>query len=219
MRRREFITLLGSAAAAWPVVARAQQIMPVIGFLDPTSPENNAIFFRAFREGLKEAGYVEGENVAILYRSAENQSDRLPELAADLVRRRVAVITTFSNGALAAKAATSTIPIVFNIAEDPVKAGLVASLARPGGNMTGTNFLAAELTAKRLELLRELVPAAARVAVLINPTTRSAESTLHDVEATARSTMLEIQITRPAAAKRLTSPSKAFHELGPTLCS
>jgi ABC-type uncharacterized transport system substrate-binding protein len=199
VRRREFITLLGGMAAAWPLAARAQRAaMPVIGLLNPTSPDNTqADRLRAFREGLKEIGYVDGENVAFEYRWADGQNDRLPELAAELVRLRVAVI--FASGgstiALAAKRATTTIPIVFIVNEDPVKLGLVTSLARPSGNLTGINIFNAELTAKRLGFLRELVPGAIRVAVLVNPANAViAETTLKEVEPAARATGLQIQV-------------------------
>jgi putative ABC transport system substrate-binding protein len=211
VRRREFITLLGGAAAAWPVAARAQQpAMPVIGFLAPTSPDTYADLLRAFRQGLKGIGYVEGENVAIEYRWAENQIDRLPALAAELVRRRVGVIATGGGAAAAsaAKAATTTIPIVF---EDPVRLGLVASLARPGGNLTGINFLIAELTAKRLELLRELVPAAARVAVLVNPANATiAETTLRDVEPAARAMGLQVQVLNASTSREINVAFETF---------
>ena len=196
MKRREFITLIGGAVATWPLAARAQQpAMPVIGWLDPTTADAGADRLRVFRQGLKDTGYVEGDNVAIVYRFAENQVDRLPELAADLVRRQVTVIATFASGPLPAKAATTTIPIVFLAAEDPVRLGLVASLARPGGNATGINFLNNELAAKRLELLHQLVPAATRVAALVNPAFAiNAEAPLRDVEVAARAFGLKIQV-------------------------
>jgi putative ABC transport system substrate-binding protein len=213
MRRREFITLLGGAAA-WPLAARAQQpAMPVIGFLDPRSPHTLADQLRAFRRGLNEAGFDEGRNVAIEYRWAENQLDRLPALAAELVRRRVAVIATNGGAAaaFAAKAATTTIPIVFMAGEDPVKLGLVASLARPGGNLTGVNLVISELTAKRLGLLRELVPGAARVAVLVNSAnTANAETTLRDVEPPARSMGLQIQILKASTSREIEAAFATF---------
>jgi putative ABC transport system substrate-binding protein len=210
MRRREFITLLGGAASAWPLAARAQQpAMPVIGVLDPRSPGTFEGPLRAFRQGLKETGYVEGENVTIEYRWADNQIDRLPALAAELVRRQVAVIAATGGSALAAKAATSTIPIVFVSPEDPVRLGLVASLARPGGNLTGVNFINAELTAKRLELLRELVPGTARVAVLVNPA-RTAESTLRDVEPAARARGLQIRLLNASTSREIEAAFATF---------
>ena len=204
MKRREFITLLGGAAVAWPVAAHAQQAtMSVIGFIDPTSPDTAPHRLAGFRQGLKETGYVEGENLAIVYRFAENQVERLPEQAADLVRRQVAVIVTFANGSMAAKAATTTIPIVFISGEDPVKLGLVASLARPGGNLTGINLLSAELVAKRLELVRELVPGATRVSVLVNPTGPSSETTLRDALSAARAIGLEIRVLNASTSREI----------------
>jgi ABC-type uncharacterized transport system substrate-binding protein len=196
--RRKLITLLGGVAAAWPLGARAQQqAMPVVGFLNAVSREGFAERIAAVRQGLKEAGYVEGENVTIEYRWAENQLDRLPALAADLVRKRVAVIlaTGGTAPAIAAKAATSTIPIVFTIPEDPVQLGLVASLSKPGGNLTGVNLFVGELVAKRLELLRELVPAMSRVAVFVNPANSTrAESQVREVESAGHAMGLRIQI-------------------------
>jgi putative tryptophan/tyrosine transport system substrate-binding protein len=211
VKRREFITLLGGAAAAWPLAARAQQpAMLVIGFLNPASPDTFADELRAFHRGLKESGHVESENVAIIYRWAENQLDRLPALAADLVQRQVAVIVTIAGGALAAKAATTTIPIVFITGEDPVRRGLVASLARPGGNLTGINFFSAELAAKRLELLRELVPTATRVAVLVNPAGPAAERALRDVEPAARAMGLQIQVLNASTSREVNAAFATF---------
>jgi len=199
IERRKFLATLGGAAA-WPLAARAQQsAMPVIGFLGAVSPYGFTERLRAFRQGLKDAGYAEGENIAIEYRWAESQLDRLPELAADLVRRRVTVIVATGGAvpAIAAKAATTTIPIVFTVPEDPVRLGLVASLARPGGNATGINFFASELVEKRLGLLRELVPNAVRVAVLVNPADASnTEATVKGVETVAHAMALQVQFFR-----------------------
>ena len=198
MRRREFITLIGGAMAAWPLAARAQQpAMPVVGFIRDGSAEANARNAAAFRKGLNETGYVEGQNVTVEYHWLEGQYDRVPALMADLVRRRVAVIVTpsIATVALAAEAATATIPIVFGIGEDPVQRGLVANMARPGGNATGANFLATEVAAKRLRLLHDLLPKAVRVAVLVNPASASnTESTLREVQEAAPALGLNIEI-------------------------
>jgi putative ABC transport system substrate-binding protein len=214
IHRRAFITLLASASAAWPLAARAQQpAPPVIGLLDPRSPDAAADRLRAFRLGLKDVGYVEGENVTIIYRFAEDQFGRLPELAAELVRRRVTVIAASATAAApAAKAATTTIPIALIAAEDPVRLGLVASLARPGGNLTGINFVSGELTAKRLDLLRELLPRAARVAVLVNPAdATNTASTLRDVEAAARAIGLQVQVLKADTPREINA---AFENIG-----
>ena len=204
--RRELLTALGGAAAAWPLAASAQQpAMPVIGFLHPTSPDTYAERLRAFREGLKDAGFIEGENVAIEYRWADNQSDRLPVLAAELVRRQVAVIVAgITSAAFAAKTATTKVPIVFSSPEDPVGLGLVASLARPDGNLTGINWFASEVAAKRLELLRELVPGAAHVALLVqSANVRIAEATVRDVEAAARAMGLQIRVLNANTSREI----------------
>ncbi len=213
MRRRQFITLLGGAAVVVPFGARAQQAtMPVIGFLHPTSPDANADRLRAFRQGLKDTGYVEGENVAIEYRWAEAQFDRLPALAAELVHRQVAVIVAGTLSAVvAAKAATTVIPIVFAVAEDPAALGLVASLARPGGNLTGINFFNYELVAKRLELLRELVPGAASVAVLVNPTIAGpTEITVKGVDAAARAIGLQVRVLNASTSHEIDAAFATF---------
>jgi putative ABC transport system substrate-binding protein len=213
MRRRAFITLLGGAAA-WPVTASAQQAaLPVIGLLDPRSPDALVDRLRGFRRGLNERGFVEGENVAIESRWADNRMDRLPELAADLVRRQVAVIVTPGGlaSALAAKAATTAIPIVFVVADDPVKLGLVASLARPDGNLTGINFFTGELTAKRLELLRELMPAATRVAVLVNPANpANADTASREAGTAARAIGVQIQIFNATTSREISAAFATF---------
>ena len=196
MRRREFIKLIGGSAVAWPVAARAQQpAMPVVGFINSASAQNYTRQLEAFLKGLDENGYVDGRNVAVEYRWAEGQNDRMPTLAADLVRRQVAVITAFgSAAAIAAKAATKTIPIVFNLADNPVRLGLVGSLARPSENLTGINFFSTELVAKRLELIRELVPNATRVSMLVNPTYPDTEPAVRDAAAAAHSLGLQIRV-------------------------
>jgi putative ABC transport system substrate-binding protein len=207
LKRREFITSLGGgAAAAWSLPARAQQpAMPVIGLLDSGALDSNTGFLRPFREGLGEAGYFEGQNVAIEYRWAEGQYYRLPELAADLVRRKVSVIAIPSStpASVAAKNATTTIPIVFGVGDDPVKLGLVSSLGHPGGNATGINFVVNELGAKRLELLHELVPTASRIAVLANPDQTRATSYIGDVEAAARAIGLQIHVFNASSADEI----------------
>jgi len=197
MRRREFISLLGGGVTAWPLLVRAQQTMPVIGFLGSSSLDLYADPVRAFRQGLGETGYVEGRNVAIEFRWANGQNDRLPALAADLVRRQVTVIVAPGStpAALAAKAATTTIPIVFQVGIDPIAAGLVTSLARPGGNVTGVTNINTELVSKRLELLRELVPKAAIVALLVNPTSPEiTEAVSKELQSTTRTLGLQLHI-------------------------
>jgi putative tryptophan/tyrosine transport system substrate-binding protein len=202
MRRREFIAGLGGVAA-WPLAARAQQsVVPVIGFLSSASPGQDAGRLRAFLQGLSEAGYIEGRNVAIEYRWADEQTDRLPTLAADLVDRKVAVIATAGAtlGAVAAKGATTTIPIVFATGTDPVQRGLVASLNRPGGNVTGVTTLAVEVESKRLELLHELLPLATKFAVLVNPTGSNAETLPRELQLAARTLGVELEFVNVSSA-------------------
>src|SRR5215469_10135017 len=205
IRRRDFITLLGGAAA-WPLAARAQQGgLPVIGFISSEAPDSPTRPGAAFRQGLNETGYIEGHDVVVDYHWLDGAYDRLPSLIADLVRRRVAVIAAAMTAAApAAKAATTTIPIVFGVADDPVKLGLVASLARPGGNATGVNFFVQEISAKRMGLLHELVPKAARVGVLINPgNVTSSESTLRDVAGAARVLGVQIQVLKASTSREI----------------
>jgi putative ABC transport system substrate-binding protein len=210
VRRREFISLLGGAAINLPLAGRAQHAaMPVVGFLGTTT--YNAVRLRAFLRGLQEAGYTEGKNVAVEYRWAETQADRLAPLALDLVRRRVSVIATSGNAAaLAAKAATTTIPVIFSVSEDPVRLGLVASLARPGGNCTGINYLIAEVTAKRLELLRALVPGAVQIAVLVNPQAPVIETTLRELEGAAAATGLRMRVLSAGSSGEINAAFGTF---------
>ena len=207
MRRRAFITLLSGAAAAWPITARAQQpAMPVVAFVSGQSSDAPARQVAAFRKGLSETGYVGGQNVTVEYHWLEGEYDRLPQLMSDLVHRHVAIISTpiSQPATLAAKAATATIPIVFGVGSDPVKLGLVANLARPGGNATGINFFATELVAKRLGLLHDLVPKAVRIAVLVNPANvSSAETTLRELPEAARSLGLQIQVLNASTSREI----------------
>src|SRR5215212_8372967 len=215
MQRREFITLVGVAAAAWPLAAGAQQkAMPVIGYLNTGSPNTNPPLLDAFRQGLSETGYVEGQNLAIEYRWAEGHYDRLPALAADLVGRKVDLIVASSPpSALAAKSATSTIPIVFRGGADPVRDGLVASLARPRGNLTGVGFGGADLTAKRLELLSELVPRAGVIALLVNPNASNAESVIGDVQEAARTKGLQLHVLKAGSESEIDTAFASLAQL------
>ena len=205
MKRRQFIALLAGTAAAWPLAARAQHPMPVIGFLDNRSSDGMASRLTAFHKGLKEVGLVEGENVTIVYRWAEDRLDRLPKMASELARQATVIVTTGGPpAAFAAKAATTTVPIVFLVGEDPTRLGLVTSIARPSGNLTGINMLANELEAKRLQLLHQLVPQAQRVAVLVNPNSViNAETTLRDVEPAARTIGLQLQVLKASTAREI----------------
>ena len=216
IRRREFITLLGGAAAAWPLAARAQQpAMPVVGFLrsgTPTSVPRERL--TAFRQGLREAGFVEGQDCAVEYRWADNQLDRLPALVADLLRRPVAVIVTNTPGAVAAKAATTMVPIVFTTGDDPVGAGLVASLNRPGGNVTGVSFMTVELGAKQLGLLHELRPAATRIAVLVDPKFPTTERFVSEVRAAASAIGQQIEVLNITSDREIESAFTALVQRG-----
>jgi putative ABC transport system substrate-binding protein len=217
MRRREFIRLLGGAAAAWPLAARAQRpTMPVIGLLGSDSPELYADRLRAFRQGLKETGYIEGQSLAIEYRWAEGRNDQLPVLAADLARRQVSVIVALGStpATLAAKAATTTIPVVFFIGADPLQLGLVASLSRPGGNLTGVTSLNQELVAKRVELLHEVVPGTTSMALLINPTSPNLTKTaIEDAHAAARSLGRNLDVLHASTERDIDTVFAALTQL------
>jgi putative ABC transport system substrate-binding protein len=220
MRRREFIALVGGAAG-WPLVARAQQpAMPTIGFLRSTSLADATHLVTAFRQGLKEAGFVEGQNVAVEYRSAENHPDRLPALVADLISQQVAVIVGNQSSALAAKAATTTVPIVFATGEDPVQVGLVASLNRPGGNVTGVDFFIVELGPKRLELLRQLVPKATTFAMLVNPNNPDTEAERRDVQASAQAAGQQLTVIDISSDRDIETAFATFaqHGAGALIC-
>jgi putative ABC transport system substrate-binding protein len=215
MRRRDFIMLVGGAVAAWPFAARAQQpTMPVVGFLRSATLADVPHWVAAFRQGLKEAGFVEGQNVAIEFRSADNQLDRLPALVADLIRQPVAIIVGNTDAALAAKAATTTVPIVFASGSDPVRDGLVASLNRPGGNVTGLVYFAAVLGAKRLELLRQLVPRATTIAVLVNPNTPLTEAERKDVQTAAQAIGQQLIIFDISSDRDIETAFAAFVQRG-----
>jgi ABC-type uncharacterized transport system substrate-binding protein len=203
MKRRKFITLLGSAAASWPLAARAQQPLPVVGFLNSASPEPYAAAVAAFRQGLKETGHVEGQNVAIEFRWANAQYDRVPAMAAELAHRQVALIVANTPGVTAVKAAITTIPIVFTTGGDPMKLGLVASLSRPGGNVTGITTLNVEVAPKRLELAHELAPAATTIAVLVNPTNPNTETELGELRAAGQALRLKLHVLNASSERNL----------------
>ena len=214
MRRREFITLLGSASAAWPLIARARQrTMPIVAFIHAASLDGFERYVDAFRQGLEENGFVESKNVAIEYRSAEGHYERLPTIVADMVHRQVSVIVGNLQSALVAKAATGTIPIVFGVASDPVEAGLVASLSRPGGNLTGVTNFGTKVGPKRLELLHQIVPTASKFAMLINPTNRNVDALLKDHFAAANYLRLDLHVLHAVTESDLDRAFDAFDDL------